>query len=553
MRKISLQINDKQITAESGKTILNVCRDHGITIPSLCSHPMLKPAEKCGICAVEAEGREELIKACATGAEDGMKIQTESERIAACRIEALNRILETHPNDCLGCAKTGGNCLLQEVSYLYNVNPPTRTDMKRGTDSSSPAIIRDRDKCIDCGRCAAICEEIKKTDVPLNETDCIFCGQCVKACPTGALTEREELHIVMEALADPSKKVIFQTAPAVHNTAGEEFGLKSGADLTKKLPTALRKLGAAVFTTDFAADVTVLEEGTEFIGRLTNQGAFPMFTSCCPGWVRFLEINYPELRGHLSSCKSPQQMFGALLKSYYAEKKELDPKDIFHVSIMPCVAKKYERLLPEMKNRETGCLDTDAVLTTREAAKLMRYFNIDLAEQADSDFDDMMGIGTGAARIFAASGGVMEAALRTVVMKLTGNRIDTIDFTEVRDCEDVKEACIDINGTEVRVAVVNGIGNARKILDDVAAGKSKYRFIEVMACKGGCIGGGGSPIRGDNTMRKESIYMSDAKNPVRRSHENPQVRKLYEDFLIKPCGNKSHDLLHTLAYHSEIR
>lgn len=562
MESIYLIVNDKHIVAEAGKTILDVCRENGINIPSLCSHPTIKPPENCGICVVAIEGRDELLKACSTPAESGMRIQTESRKAVAARVEALEKILKTHPNDCLACAKTGGNCLLQEVSYLYGVNPDERKDMKRGADRSSPSIVRELDKCIACGRCVAVCEDIQKIGVfeyvdtendryvntknglPLGETVCINCGQCVKLCPVGALLERDEVHKTAEAMRDPSKKIIFQMAPSIHNTAGEEFGL-SGVDVARKLPTALRKLGALVFTTDYTADVTILEEGTEFINRVTGNGILPMFTSCCPGWVKFIETNYPQLLGNLSSCKSPQQMFGALLKSYYAGRENIDPKDIFHVSLMPCTAKKFEKQRPEMINHETFLPDVDAVLTTRELTKLLRWFNIDLAAQKDSGFDPMMGEGTGAARIFAASGGVMEAALRTVVMKLSDGKSDTIDFVAVRDTEDVKEAELDILGMKVKVAVVNGIGNVRGILDDALAGKSPYHFVEVMACPGGCVGGGGSPIKGKNDARKESVFRSDADNPVRRSHENREVSELYMNFLGEPCGEKSHHLLHT--------
>ena len=557
MGKISLVVNGKKITADDGKTILDICLANGINIPALCSHPMIRPPENCGICAVEVEGLADLVKSCAKPAENGMSIRTESVRAVAARVEALEKMLETHPNDCLGCVKTGGNCKLQEISYLYGVNPAERKDMKRGSDDSSPAMRRDMDKCIACGICVSVCGDVQRIGVyeladtgsdryaatkdglPLSEAGCIYCGQCVKLCPVGALSEKEEAHAVAQALRDPGKKVVFQMAPAIQNTAGEAFGLSS-ADVTKKLPTALRKLGGVVFTTDFTADVTIMEEGTEFIGRLKDGGVLPMFTSCCPGWVRFIEIYYPRLLSHLSSCKSPQQMMGALVKSYYAERENIAAKDIFHVSIMPCVAKKYEKQRAEMKG------GVDAVITTRELAKLLHWFNIDLSTQEDSGFDPMMGEGTGAARIFAASGGVMEAALRTVVMKLTGGRIDTIDFTAVRDSKGVSEAELDLGGIKVKVAVVNGIGNARKLLDQAAAGHSPYHFVEFMACPGGCVGGGGAPVKGASNTRKQSIYQSDMQNPVRRSHENQEVMKLYADYLGVPCGQKSHHLLHTV-------
>ena len=566
MGQISLVINDRNIVAAEGKTILQVCKENDIFVPTFCNHPKLKPLERCGCCVVELAEHHEPVKACGTVIKNGMKISTESTKAVSARIAAINKMLGNHPNDCLTCAKTGGNCLLQEVSHLYDVDTELRVIKNRGLDDSSPAMIRDLDKCVDCGRCVEVCETIQrigcyehvypeddhyvttKGGFKLSETDCINCGQCVKVCPVAALQEKDAVHDVLAALADPSKKVIFQMAPAIHNTAGEEFGLPEGADVTRMLATGLRKMGATVFTTDYTADVTILEEGTEFLNRVTKGGVLPMFTSCCPGWIKFIEYNYPKLFPHLSTCKSPQQKFGALLKTYYAEKQGIDPKDIYHVSIMPCVAKKFESQRPEMNS--SGHRDVDAVITTRELAKLFNFNNINLAEQKGTDFDKMMGEGTGAARIFAVSGGVMEAALRTAVMKLTNNEINTIDYVAVRDTPegDVKEAELDVKGTKVRVAVVNGIGNARKVLDDVVAKKSPYHFIEFMACPGGCVGGGGSPVKGKVEPRTAGIYDSDVKNPVRRSHENKEVQELYRDYLGEPCGHKSHDLLHT-HYH----
>jgi len=552
---INLLINDKQIATEAGKTVLEVCRANGIDVPTLCSHPTLKPAEVCGVCVVALDG--DLIKSCSKLAVDGMKIYTENDQIASAREKALEEILVAHPNDCLRCVKSGGNCQLQEVSYLYNVDPPERKEMNRGTDHSSPAIERDLDKCIACERCLKVCEEVQKIDVyekvsvegdsyvntkkglPLSETGCIYCGQCVKRCPVAALVEKSEVHQAASALRDPSKTVVFQMAPAIHHTLGEAFGL-SGVDVTKKLPAAIHALGATAFTTQFSADVTIMEEGTELISRLNDKGTLPMFTSCCPAWVKFVETYYPQLIGNLSSTKSPQQMLGALVKSYYAEKENIAPEDIFHISIMPCIAKKYERQRGEMNK------DVDAVITTREFVKLLRWFNIDLAELEDSEFDPLLSEGTGAARIFAVSGGVMEATLRTVVSKLSENKMDKLDFIEKQDSQGIKVAKLDIgNGTNIKVAVVNGIGNARAILDEIAAGKGSYNYIEFMACEGGCIGGGGAPVKGENETRLDSVCQSDAVNPVRRSHENQEVTTLYTNFLDKPCGQKSHELLHT--------
>lgn len=565
MSEIKLTINNNIISTIENKTILEVCKENGIDIPTLCYYPDLKPAGSCGMCVVEVCGEKDLVKACETKVCDGMIINTESGKVIDSRKKSLNNILSKHPNDCLTCEKSAGNCELQNIADYYEINPKERKVKNRGLDMSSPAIIRDMDKCIACERCVNVCKEIQgigiyekveteddvyittKKNIDISESECIYCGQCVKVCPVAALTEKNEIYKVMDALRDPGKHVVVQMAPAIQNTLGEEFGLAPGTDVTLKIPTALKMLGAdKVFHTDFSADLTIMEEGTEFLNRMKKGENLPLMTSCCPGWIRYIEFNYPKLLKNVSSCKSPQQMFGAIVKSYYAEKCGIKPEDIFHVSIMPCTAKKFEKDRPEMS--QNGIQDVDAVLTTREFAKLLKIENINLLELKDESFDKLLGEGTGAARIFATTGGVMEAALRTVAWILTDGNIDTLEYKDLRGFEGVKEAQLDINGQKIKVAVVNGIANVKKILDKIAAGEIDYQFIEVMACPGGCISGGGAPILGSikaSKSRMEGIYNSDNNNPIRRSHENVEVQKLYKDYLTEPGSDKSHKLLHT--------
>lgn len=565
MSSINVTINNKNMTLQGGQTILEACKEKGIHIPTLCYHPELKPSGVCNICVVEIEGEEELIPSCKNEIQEGMVIYTETDTITNKRKEILDQMLANHPNDCLTCDRVAGDCELQNLSYYYEVKRQDRQVKNRGLDVSSPAIVRDLDKCIACERCVSMCQDVQgigiyevvKTDddvyittkggEALADTECITCGQCVKVCPVGALTEKNEIHKVMAALRDPSKHVVVQMAPAIKNTLGEEFGLAPGEDVTFKIPTALRKLGAdKVFDTDFSADVTIMEEGTEFLNRLKEGKNLPLLTSCSPGWIKFVEHRYPQLLDNLSSCKSPQQMFGALAKSYYAEKTGIDPKNIFHLSIMPCTAKKFEANRPEMGRN--GIQDVDAVLTTREFAKLLKIENIPFNQLEDEGFDKMLGASTGAARIFATSGGVMEAALRTVVWILTEGEVDTLDYKVVRGLEGVKEAELEVAGTKVKVAIANGTGSAKELLDKVVAGEAEYHFIEIMGCPTGCIGGGGAPLpdnREIKQMRMEGIYASDANNPIRRSHENLEVQQLYKDYLGEPGSQKSHDLLHT--------
>ena len=561
---IQLTIDGQRVSCPPESSILEAARLNGIEIPTLCYLKGLTATGACGICAVEIieDGQPVIRRACRYRAKDGMVVRTHTPEVLAYRKERLTEILDKHPNDCLTCAKTGGNCQLQLVSQLLNVNPTERKVRGKGIDDSSPAMIRDLDKCIACGRCVNVCNEVQhigiyemkydeatgdkyvdtKKNVKLNATACINCGQCVKVCPVGALTEKDGIQKTLAALDDPNTTVVWQMAPAIQNTLGEEFYMPAGTDVTKKIAAAMHRLGGYAFTTDFTADLTIMEEGTEFIGRVTNGGVLPMMTSCCPGWIKHMEYNYPDQLDHLSSCKSPQQMFGALVKNFLPEKIGVAKENIFHVSIMPCVAKKFESGREEMNG------DVDVVLTTREMAKLLRLKGINLASLPEEEFDDFMGEGTGAARIFGTTGGVMEAALRTVVWKLTGGEVDTIDYTVARGYRGVKEASVFIGDLEVKVAIVNGIGNVWPIMEDIRKGECPYHFIEVMACPGGCLNGGGAPLVRDPAQvaeRMKKMYQSDADNKVRRSHENTQVQKLYEEFLHEPCGHVSHHLLHT--------
>ena len=566
--EIRIIIDDKKIVCPPDYSILDAAKSAGIEIPTLCYLKGLTPTGACGVCAVEIErdGGNVIRRACRYRAKDGMIVHTDTPAVRAYREERIREIREKHPNDCLTCPKTNGHCQLQEVTHLFEINPEVRNVRRKGLDDSSPAMIRDMDKCIACGRCVNVCNEVQKIgiyemkydpvtgdryvntkkDVNLSETACINCGQCVKVCPVAAITEKSSIRKVMDALEDPHTTVVWQMAPSIQNTLGEEFGFAPGTDVTGKIAAAMKRLGGYAFTTDFSADLTIMEEGTEFIDRVKNGGVLPMMTSCCPGWIKYMEYNYPDQLDHLSSCKSPQQMFGAIVKNYLPAKIGIPAENIFHVSIMPCVAKKFERTRTEMESEQGR--DVDAVLTTREAARLFRLKNIDLSKISEEPFDSFMGEGTGAARIFGTTGGVMEAAIRTVVWKLTEGKLDQIDYKAARGYKGVKEATLNIDGLEVRVAIVNSIGNVKAVMEDVRAGKSPYHFIEVMACPGGCLNGGGAPLLKEPAKvaeRMEKMYASDANNPVRRSHENKEIEMLYEEFLKEPCGHVSHHLLHT--------
>ena len=544
-------------------TILEAAKLAGIEIPTLCYLKGLNPTGACGVCVVEVvedDGTSSYKRSCRCRARDGMVVYTKTAELDKKRAERVKMLLDKHPNDCLTCPKTNGNCHFQEVTHLFGINPEVRKVPNRPYDDTCVAFTRDMSKCIACGRCVTVCNEVQKIKIyelytdpktgdryqrvklgkNLADTDCINCGQCVKVCPVAALTERDGITKAIEAIDNPDVTVVWSMAP------GEEFGLPTGTDVTNKIAAGMKALGGYAYTTDFSADVTIMEEGTEFIDRVTNGGVLPMMTSCCPGWIRFIEYNYPDQLAHLSSCKSPQQMFGALVKNYLPGKINVPAKKICHISIMPCTAKKFEASRKEMES-ENG-RDVDIVLTTREVAKLFKMKGINLADIEEQEFDKFMGDGTGAARIFGTTGGVMEAALRTVVWKLTGGKVDTIDYVAARGYKGVKEATLNINGMDVKVAIVNGIGNVRPVMDDIRAGKSPYHFIEVMACPGGCLNGGGAPLTSEPSLigvRMDKMYGSDKDNKIRRSHENPEVQMLYADYLKEPCGHTSHHLLHT--------
>jgi NADH-quinone oxidoreductase subunit G len=566
MSEINVTINGIKITVPRGTSILQAANKAGIRIPTLCFHPDQEIKANCRICVVEVEGQKNLIPACATAVSEGMVIKTTTERVLEARRTILELMLARHPQDCLHCVRNG-DCELQDLAAEYDVRQ-NRFPQEGGQlplDYSSPGILRDPNKCLLCGRCIEVCTSIQTVNalglahrgfdtqvVPsigqdLFESPCVMCGQCIHACPVGAIAGREQIKELMAAVADPDKVVVTQIAPAVRLALAEEFGSESGQLRMEQLVDGLRKLGFAyVLNTNFAADLTVLEEAHELLERLQDGQNLPMFTSCCPAWVRFTEVFYPALLNHLSTCKSPQQMFGTLVKTYWAEKMGIDPKKIVSVSIMPCTAKKYEAVRPEMVDSHYA--DVDMVLTTREIARLFRMTGINPLKLAGEEFAPWMGEYTGSAVLFGASGGVMEAALRTLCEQTGGGTLEKLDFCEVRGMQGVKEATVELNGTTVKVAVAHSLSNARNLMEQVAAGESPYHFIEVMACPGGCVGGGGQPITHTNQQRAkrmEAIYDEDRGTPIRRAHENSEVMLLYAGYLQEDMNHKAHELLHT--------
>lgn len=563
---VKLTIDGMEVSVPRGTTILNAAVEVGIWIPKLCYHPDQSIKANCRVCVCEVEGSRLLQPACAQPVMEGMVVKTRSPKVIEARKTILELILSNHPQDCLNCIRSG-NCELQELAAEYCIRDVPFQYKVRGYDQdfSSPSLFRDHDKCILCRRCIEVCSVTQSVNAlgmmnrgqhamavptmggPLMESTCIMCGQCIHACPVGAIGENEQIEEFLAALQDPDKIVVTQIAPAVRVAIAEDSGMHSEALPMEVFVQGLRQIGFDyVLHTNFTADLTIMEEGNELLQRLKNGGSLPMITSCSPGWVNFCEIFYPELLDKLSSCKSPQQMFGALVKTYWAEKMGIDPAKICSVSIMPCVAKKFEALRPE--TRASGYQDVDLVLTTREISRLFKMSSIDFSRLPASQFDSWMGKYTGAGVIFGATGGVMEAALRTVYELVTGETLTDVNFKMVRGMDGVKEADIDLHGTVVKVAVAHGMANARKLMEQIKAGESPYQFIEIMACPGGCVGGGGQPITKTNAMRAkriEAIYQEDEAAELRKSHVNPEVKTLYDEFLHEPLGHKSHQLLHT--------
>ncbi|MDD3468711.1 MAG: NADH-dependent [FeFe] hydrogenase, group A6 [Thermoguttaceae bacterium] len=565
--KVTIEVNGRPIEAESGEMLLSALRRAGVKVPTLCNMANLTPTGSCRICVVEVEGQRSLVPSCAFPVSAGMKVRTHSPRAVEARKTIIELLLADHPDDCLYCVKHD-SCQLADLANELGVRSRRFAGAKSAyaLDQSSPSIVRDPSKCILCGKCVRMCEEVQgvaaidfigrgsKTkigtsfDEGLNVSSCINCGQCVNVCPTGALTEQNQIKEVLAALADPNRYVVVQHAPSVSVALGEAFGFPAGTDVDGMMVAALRRLGfQKVFDTGFSADLTIMEEGSELVRRITSGGTLPMMTSCSPGWIKFVETFYPEFIPNLSTCKSPQQMMGAIIKSYFAEREKLDPAKIFSVSIMPCTAKKFEAGRPEMGRH--GVPDIDAVLTTRELAQLIRMRGIDAAELKPDTPDTPFGERSSAGKLFGATGGVMEAAVRSAYFLLTGGELSDLVVEPVRGLDGMKKAVLDIDGTKVGVAVVSSLSNAAKLLDAIKAGEHKdVQFIEVMTCPGGCINGGGQPFQQDISTvkaRMQCLYTIDTNDKLRVSHKNAEIQRLYEEYLGKPLGERSHHLLHT--------
>jgi iron-only hydrogenase group A len=567
---IKIWIDGIETEVAKGTTVLEAARDQGIHIPSLCYLKGINHSSSCRVCVVEVGPR--LIASCTLKAEEGMKIQTNTKKVRDARKTSVELLLSDHDRECLSCSRSGG-CELQSVSNEMNIRKVSYVGEKSSQerDYTSPSIVRDASKCILCGRCVGACGTVQTVGAisfakrgfdtvistafgrSLEESTCVNCGQCIMACPVGALTEHENIIDVWNALADTSKYVVVQTAPAVRVALGEEFGMPVGTRVTGKMVTALRRLGFdKVFDTNFGADLTIMEEGTELISRLTSGENLPLMTSCCPGWVKFMEHNFPNMLDNLSTCKSPHEMEGAMVKSFFAKKMGINPKNIVVVSIMPCTAKKFEGAREELSNQ--GLQDVDWVLTTRELAAMIKEAGIDFVNLKGEAFDNPIGEGSGAGVIFGATGGVAEAALRTVFEIISGKELDTIEYNAVRGMDGIKENVIELpDGKKIRTAVVHGLGNARKLMEAMERGEKSYDFMEVMACAGGCITGGGQPIVDARTSerinikaeRAKAIYTEDEAQTIRKSHKNPYIKALYEEFLGTPNSHIAHELLHT--------
>ena len=572
MENVNLKINGLDVSAPAGSTILEAAHIAGIRIPTLCFLKEINEIGACRMCIVEVKGARNLVAACVHPINEGMEVRTNTPELIAARKRTLELILSDHDKKCLSCVRSG-NCELQALCQELGVADENYFSGEVNhyeLDTSAAHMVRDNNKCILCRRCSAVCEKSQAVGVigpnqrgfatfigspfemGLGETSCVSCGQCIAACPTGALYEKDFVDDVLAAIEDPKKHVVVQPAPSVRAALGEEFGYPMGTDVEGKMAAALRRIGFdKVFDTDFSADLTIMEEAHEFIERVKSGGVLPMMTSCSPGWVKYCEHYFPDLLDNLSSCKSPQQMFGAVTKTYYAEKAGIDPKDIVCVSIMPCTAKKFE--IGRDDQAAAGVPDVDISLTTRELARLIRKVGIDFRSLPDEGFDDPLGESTGAGVIFGATGGVMEAALRTAVETLTGEELLDVEFTEVRGTDGIKEATYHVADMDVKVAVASGLSNAKQILEKVRAGEADYHFIEIMCCPGGCVNGGGQPqVHADvrnfedvRAIRAKVLYDNDAAKTLRKSHDNPSIKKLYEEYLGAPGSEKAHHILHT--------
>jgi len=572
MDMVNIKINGVPVQAPKGSTILEAARIAGIEIPTLCFLKDINEIGACRICVVEVKGARSLVASCVYPINEGMEIFTNTPKVLESRKTTLQLILSNHDKKCLSCVRSG-NCELQKLCRDLGVEDEekfagVRTEYE--IDDSSAHMIRDNGKCILCRRCSAVCEKVQAVGViganergfktimgtsfenGLADTSCVSCGQCIAVCPTGALREKEVIDDVFAAIADPEKTVVVQTAPAVRAALGEAFGMPIGTDVEGKMACALRRLGFdKVFDTDFAADLTIMEEANEFLSRVKNGGKLPLITSCSPGWVKYCEHYFPELTDNLSSCKSPMQMFGATVKTYYAEKMGLDPKNIVVVAVMPCTAKKFE--IGRDDENAAGIPDVDFAITTRELARMIDKAGLQFTQLPDEKFDEPLGLSTGAAVIFGATGGVMEAALRTAVETLTGEELKSLDFTDVRGTQGIKEASYDVAGMTVKVAVASGLANAKELLKKVESGEADYHFIEIMGCPGGCVNGGGQPqqpgyIRNTvdiRALRAKVLYDIDADMPIRKSHENPAIKAIYNEYFGEPGSEKAHHVLHT--------